>query len=333
MEAAHLSTWPAWIRASVGEPPSGLSPQGPGGDALAGLWWVMFWLAAAVFVVVCALLAVSLVRRRELALDQDALTGERFAGGGNLLILVGGVAIPIAVTVLLMALTVTTGRDVRALGGSQDALVAEVTGYQFWWDVRYPGAGIRTANEVQIPVGRPVELHVTAADVIHSIWIPQLGPKIDMIPGEQNVLRLQADQPGVYRGLCTEYCGIQHALMHFMVVAVPPGEFDAWVAARADPPAAPAEELALRGRGVFEDAQCVLCHTVRGASPETDLGPDLTHFGSRLTLGAGARPNDPEQLAAWILDPHTIKPGNHMPPSPLAPDELEALIAYLQSLR
>ncbi len=320
------------VVADVAERPSSLTPQGPAAESLASLWWVMFWLAMAVFVAVMVLLALSIVRRRDLPLEADRFTGETLAGGSNWLMLGGGVILPTAVTLLLMVLMVTTGADLRALGNPSQPLVVEVTGYKFWWDVRYPDAGVRTGNEIQIPAGRPVEFHVTSADVIHSFWVPQLGGKIDMTPGEVNTLRLQADEPGVYRGLCTEYCGIQHAHMHFIVVATPPDEFDAWLAERVDPPEEPTEALAQEGRELFERAQCVYCHTVDGVSPDVDLGPDLTHFASRRTIGAGMLPNEPDNLAEWILDPQAIKPGNRMPPTPLTDEEVQALIAYLETL-
>ena len=320
------------LLADVAERPSSLTPQGPAAETLAWLWWVMFWLAAAVFVLVAVLLVVSSVRRRDLPLSADRLTGESLAGGGNWLIVGGGVVLPAVVAVVLMVLMVTTGAELRALDNPSQPLVVEVTGHKFWWDVRYPDAGVRTANEIQVPVGRPVEFHVTSADVIHSFWVPQLGGKIDMTPGEENTLRLQADEPGVYRGLCTEYCGIQHAHMHFIVVAVPPDEFDAWLAERAEPPPEPTDALEQQGLEVFEAFQCVYCHTVDGVSPDVDLGPDLTDFGSRLTIGAGMLENEPGNLADWILDPQAIKPGNRMPPTDLTDGELEALIAYLESL-
>lgn len=327
-----LSAWQARAAVSAGEQPSSLSPHGPAAEALAALWWVMFALACAVLVAVVALLVVSLIRRRDLPLERDTLTGERMAGGGNLLVLGGGVVVPVVVVVVLMVLTVTTGAHVRSLDNPSNALVIEVTGYQFWWDVRYPEVGVRTANEIPIPVGEPVEFRLTSADVIHSFWVPQLAGKIDMTPGEENVLRVRADEAGVYRGLCTEYCGIQHAHMQFMVVALPDDEFDRWLAARTDPPEDPTEPLAQQGQEVFESAQCVFCHTVRNLSPETDLGPDLTHFGSRLTIAAGMMDNEAGNLSDWILDPQAIKPGNHMPPANLTGEELEALIAYLESL-
>jgi cytochrome c oxidase subunit II len=320
------------VLAGVAERPSSLTPQGPAAEALAWLWWVMFWLAAAVFVFVAVVLVLSIVRRRDVPLETDRLAGEPLAGGSNWLIIGGGVILPAAVSVLLMVLMITTGAELRALGNPSQPVVVEVTGYKFWWDVRYPEHGVRTGNEITIPVGEPVEFHVTSADVIHSFWVPQLGGKIDMTPGEENTLRLQADEPGVYRGLCTEYCGIQHAHMHFIVVAVPPEEFDAWLADRAEPPEEPEEALAQEGLEVFEAFQCVYCHTVDGVSPEVDLGPDLTDFGSRLTIGAGMLENEPGNLADWILDPQAIKPGNRMPPTDLTDEELEALIAYLESL-
>ena len=318
--------------AAVGEPPSGLQPHGPAAGELVTLWWVLFWLAAVVFVAVTVLLALALRGRRDLPLDTDRLTGEGMAGGGNLLTVVGGVAVPGAVVLLLMVLMITTGASVRALGNPGADVVVEVTGHKWWWDVRYPEEGVRTANEIRIPTGRTVELRLTSADVIHSFWVPALAGKIDMTPGEETHLRLEAAEPGVHRGLCTEYCGLQHALMHFVVEAVPAEDFDAWVAARQEPPPEPADAVAQRGLELFEGLDCVLCHTVDGVSPPTALGPDLTDFGQRLTIGAGVLPNDSEHLAAWVLDPHERKAGVHMPASPLPDDELAALVAYLETL-
>lgn len=327
------------VRASVlgvAEPPSGLSPQGPAADSLVGLWWLMFWLGLAVFVAVAVLFALSLRRRRQQPLEDDQLTGEGAAGGGNWLVLVGGVAVPVAVSVLLMVLMVTTGADVRALdrltGDTSDPLVIEVTGFKWWWDVEYPDAGVRTANEIRIPADRPVEFRLASADIIHSFWIPALAGKIDMNPGQENELRVQADEPGIYRGMCTEYCGLQHAKMHFIVEALEPDEFDEWLAQRQDPPPEPQEAVARDGREVFEDAQCIRCHTVEGVSSETDLGPDLTDFGARYTIGAGIESNDSDVLADWIRDPHNLKPGVHMPPAGLDEEQLDALVTYLESL-
>lgn len=318
------------------EPPSGLSPEGPAADSLVGLWWLMFGLGMAVFAAVIVIAFMSLRRQRDMPVEDDALTGEGAAGGSNWLVLVGGVAVPVVVTVLLMVLMITTGADVRALdrltGDTSEPLVIEVTGLKWWWDVAYPEAGVRTANEIRIPVGRPVEFRLASADIIHSFWIPQLAGKIDMNPGEVNELRVQADEPGIYRGLCTEYCGVQHAKMHFIVEALPAGEFDEWLADRTEPPDEPTEAVAQDGLEVFENADCIRCHTVEGVSEHTQLGPDLTDFGSRYTLGAGIEPNESDVLAQWLADPHDLKQGVHMPPSPLDDEELEALVEYLESL-
>lgn len=318
------------------EPPSGLSPEGPAAESLVSLWWLMFGLGIAVFVAVIVVLVLSLRRRRESALHEDALTGEGAPGGINWLVLVGGVALPVVVIVGLMGLMITTGAEVRSLdgliGGSEEPLVVEVTGVKWWWDVTYPEAGVRTANEIRVPAGRPIEFRLDSDDVIHSFWVPALAGKIDMNPGSVNELRVQADEPGVYRGMCTEYCGLQHAKMHFLVKVMPADEFDAWLEARQEPPPAPTEAVAQDGREVFESAQCIRCHTVDGVSPHTERGPDLTDFASRDTLGAGVEPNEPEVLAEWLRDPHNLKEGVAMPASSLADDELDALIAYLETL-
>jgi cytochrome c oxidase subunit II len=313
--------------------PNALAPRGPAAAEIADLWWFMFGLGMVIFVVVLVLLFVASRRQRDgLAVEADGWTGERLAGDSNWLMLGGGVIVPVAVILVLTVLTVTTAASVRALTNPDDPLVIEVTGWKFWWDVVYADDDVRTANEILIPTGELVEFRVTSGDVIHSFWIPQLAGKIDMNPGNVNYLRVIADEPGRYRGLCTEYCGVQHARMHFDVIAVPPAEFDAWLAARADPPTEPTDGLAQQGLAVFEGAECIRCHTVAGVSPDNDLGPDLTDFGDRLTIGAGMMDNNVGNLGGWLLDPQNRKPGNRMPPANLTGEELQALIAYLASL-
>jgi cytochrome c oxidase subunit II len=313
-------------------PPSIVDPRGPAAQAIADLWWLVAVLGLAVFAVVVVLVLISATRRRDGSLADDTLAGERWAGGGNALIVVGGVAVPTVVILVLQVLSMTTAADVR-VGDRNPAepLRIEVTGHKFWWDVAYPDLDIRTANELHVPVGRPVEVAVTSADVIHSFWVPQVAGKIDMNPGHTNHLELQADEPGVYRGLCTEYCGIQHARMQLVLVALEPADFDTWTADRAGPPAEP-EGAARLGREVFEAQQCIHCHAVEGVSGMAQLGPDLTHLGSRLTLGAGILPNDRDTLRDWVVDPQRFKPGSRMPPTNVDGDELEALLDYLLGL-
>lgn len=318
---------------AVASIPNVLDPRGPAAADIAVLWWVMFALGTAVFVAVTVLLIVSVVRRRTAPVAEDALAGEGFAGGSNVLMAVGGITLPAVVVVGLMAATVVTADRVATVGNPEEALVIDVTGHKFWWDVRYPDHDIRIANEVHIPVGQPVEIRVTSKDVIHSFWIPQLGGKIDMNPGHENTLRLVAHEPGAYRGLCTEYCGVQHARMHFIAVAHEPESFEEWLADHAEPPDQPDEEGAVAGREVFVGAGCAECHTVDGVSPLIDDYPDLTHFAERRTIAAGALDNNRGNLGGWILDPQGLKPGNRMPPANLTGEELQDLLDYLETLR
>lgn len=318
---------------AVGSPPNLLDPQGPAGADIAVLWWVLLGLGMAVFVAVCLLLFLASVRQRTLAVGEDALTGEGFAGGSNLLVAIGGIAFPAVVVVGLMVATVVAAERVATVGGPSEPLVIDVVGHQFWWDVTYPDHGIRTANEVHLPVGQPVQFRMSSADVIHSFWIPQLGGKVDMSPGHRNTLRLLAEQPGVYRGICTEYCGLQHARMHFVVVAHEPEAFAQWLEERGETPEEPEEEGAVAGREVFIGAGCAECHTIDGVSPYNHDYPDLTHFAERRSIAAGALPNNRGALGGWILDPQGLKPGNRMPPANLTGPELQDLLDYLETLR
>lgn len=321
------------------QPPNILDPQGPTSEPVVVLWWVMLVIATVVFVAMLVLLAVSLVRRRHGEVDDDRIAGEGLAGGGNLITVLGGVVVPGVIVVGLMAATVTTTADIATVrggggggGGGDDALTIEVTGHQFWFDVAYPDADVRLANEAHIPAGRPVEFKLSSADVIHTFWAPQLAGKADMIPGEETSMRVQADEPGEYRGFCTEYCGIQHARMQFVVVVHEPADFQEWLEERQVQPQPPEEESALAGREVFFDAGCAECHTIEGVNPGHTDFPDLTHLADRRTIGAGTLENNRGNLAGWILDPQQHKPGNRMPPSNLGSEELNNLLDYLETL-
>jgi cytochrome c oxidase subunit 2 len=214
-----------------------------------------------------------------------------------------------------------------------------VTGEMWWWRVAYLDArgeeAFADANEVHIPAGVPVTFELDSADVIHSFWIPRLGGKEDMIPGRRNTLRLQADAPGVYGGQCAEYCGGPHALMGLVVVAHDAADFAAWrVRNTQDAPAVAATPPVARGARVFETAGCAACHAVRGTEANGLAGPDLTHVGSRRTLGAGILPNTPDAMARWIADAQAIKPGNRMPSyRTLDVADVRAVAAYLGALR
>jgi cytochrome c oxidase subunit 2 len=216
-------------------------------------------------------------------------------------------------------------------------LSIQVVGHQWWWELHYPDAvpsqAITTANEIHIPVGRPVELELASRDVIHSFWAPSLHGKRDLIPGHGSRLVVQADRPGVLHGQCAEFCGLQHANMGFLVVAEPADEFEAWRAAQRRPPPAPADAVQARGPRVFLSAPCAMCHAVQGTPAGGQNGPDLSHVASRRRLAAGTVANTSESMSRWIADPHQLKPGTRMPPTALEPADLEALTAYLESLK
>ncbi|OZM77201.1 cytochrome c oxidase subunit II [Pseudonocardia sp. MH-G8] len=303
---------------------STLTPAGPAAERVAGLWWLLFWIAVAVSAVVVAMVGWAVLRRR------GPRTRVRPAGGRSF-VLVLGVAVPAVVLTFVYAVGLS---DMRALAEPPrpPEFTVEVVGHMWWWEVRYPDAGFTTANEIHIPVGEPVALRLTTDDVIHSFWVPELMPKMDLLPERVNETWFLADEPGTYRGQCAEYCGLQHSHMAFQVVAEPRERFDAWLAKQSRPAQEPATELAARGRTVLETTACATCHTVAGTGADGDVGPDLTHVGSRERLAAGAIPNDVGHLAGWVSNSQTVKPGNLMPPQPLSPEDLRAVVAYLQGL-
>jgi cytochrome c oxidase subunit 2 len=242
-------------------------------------------------------------------------------------------------TVLLFVLVVASVWTDRALArlSLADAVQLQVTGHQWWWEAQYGGDPasdqFTTANELHVPVGRPVVVTLRSDDVIHSLWVPNLAGKQDLIPGRTAVMKFRADHAGVYRGQCAEFCGLQHAFMAFQVIAEPPARYQAWLAAQRAEASEPVEAQLRRGREVFLGAECVMCHAVRGTTAGGRKGPDLTHVGSRLTLAAGTLANDAEAMKRWIRDPQQIKPGTNMPASSLAEADLTALVAWLGSLK
>jgi cytochrome c oxidase subunit II len=248
------------------------------------------------------------------------------------MVLLGGVVVPLLVLGVLWAITLA-GMSALSQPDRAAALRVEVIGHQWWWEVRYPQEGVVTANDIHIPAGRPVQVELTTDDVIHSFWVPQLTGKTDLVSGRINKMRIQADRPGVYRGQCAEYCGLQHANMIFYVVADRPAQFQDWLNVERQDATTPTDPLAQQGERVFLSSACAGCHTVRGTEASGQVGPDLTHFGSRVSIGAGTLTKSPENLLAWISDSQVFKPGNLMPPIPLSPDELETIVAYLEGLR
>jgi cytochrome c oxidase subunit 2 len=309
------------------EAPSTLDPGGPGAETIAFIGWLMFIIAAAVFVVVLGLLLYALFRSR-----REGEEGRFKPGQLNRFVIIGGLIVPL---VILLAVYGFALYSMAALAAPADEeeLVIEVVGHQWWWEVNYPQQAFTTANEIHIPVGQRVGLRVETGDVIHSFWVPELQGKIDMIPGQTNIFWLEAEEPGRYLGLCAEFCGTQHAKMAFVVVAEPQEQFESWLAGQQQPAPEPADPLLSQGRDIFFQLNCDECHAIDGTEAGGRLGPDLTHLASRQTLAAGIIPNTQEHLAGWITNPQNIKPGNLMPASRLEGEELQALLAYLESLR
>jgi cytochrome c oxidase subunit 2 len=299
-----------------------LRPAGPAAARIADLWWLMLGLATVIFIGVIGLLLMALFRRRRADERTPPARGQRF-------ILGGGIILPAAVIAVLFSLTLWT---MSTLAARETALTIRVTGWQWWWEIYYPDGSFYTANEIHIPAGQPVRLELTSGDVVHNFWVPELHGKFDLIPNRPQAIWIQADAPGDYRGMCAEYCGEQHAKMRFVVIAHPPDEFAAWTAQQQQPAAQPTDELLLRGQQVFLSSACVYCHAINGTNANSRFGPDLTHLASRRTLAAGALENNPGNLAGWILNPQTLKPGNKMPPVVIPSEDLQALLAYLESL-
>jgi cytochrome c oxidase subunit II len=306
-------------------PQSTLHAAGPVAETLLDVSIVLFTGGALIFIGVMALLALA-VRRRSGRVN------------ARWWVLGGGLVFPSVVLAALFAYS-EWHRPPWRVAPPKEALIVGVTAHMWWWEVRYrdpaTGAEIVGANEIRIPVGRPVYFGLSSADVIHSFWVPALGGKMDMLPGRVQHLQLQADRPGTWRGQCAEYCGEQHARMALHVVAEAPAAFDAWLAAQARPAAsAPTPELE-RGREAFVAHRCNACHTVRGVSEESRLGPDLTHVGSRLSLGAGTVANDAAGLAQWVAHTQQLKPGARMPSSRERIDEasMQSIAAWLEGLK
>ncbi len=291
---------------------------------VANVWWAMFGFSTLVLVVVSAIWIYAMWRTPRQVSDEEAIRiNRRWVIGG-------GVVLPTVSIVLLLLFGIPTGRSMLPLPvEGEQPLRVEVTGHQWWWEVRYPDeGGVVTANQLIIPAGRLIDVHVTSADVIHSFWVPRLGGKIDMVPGRTHVMRYQATRPGVFRGQCSEFCGTQHANMVLHVEALEEDDFERWLAARREfSPTAPTGEA-----GAVFEARCATCHSVAGVSDGT-RAPDLTDLASRPYLGAGVIANDHEGLRRWLHDHKSLKSGNAMPLHDDIPGEtLDGIADWLETL-
>jgi len=316
-----------------------LDPRGPRAEAVAKLHWSLVTVASVVYVIVISALVYALWRasRRTAPTDADHLHRESPEQADRMK---RGVVVAVSLTVVIMLsfviVSVSTGSALARVDGGKPLRI-DIVGHQWWWEVKYPDPdphnNASTANEIHVPVGRPVLLKMTSRDVIHSFWAPNIVGKKDLIPGHETVTWFRADSAGVYRGQCAEFCGHQHAKMALYLVAEPRLQFESWLQKQRGPAQRPTDSLRLTGERIFLSGPCAICHTVSGTGAGGTVGPDLTHLASRRTIAAGTLSNTTGNLAGWILDPQTIKPGAKMPPTRLEPHELRALLAYLENLK
>jgi cytochrome c oxidase subunit II len=311
-----------------------LESSGPLAGRVEALWWAAFITATVVYLATVGALWWATARARRRARRGETLG--RDAERGMTRGVTYGVVATVVILLLFLATDLSVGRTLSPIPRRQPITI-ELNGKQWWWEVTYadtsPQGRFTTANEIHVPVGEPVLFVLEAQDVIHSFWAPNLAGKKDLIPGYTQSMWFQADTAGDYRAQCAEFCGVQHAKMALHVIAEPPEQYRRWVASQRGPAPTPTDSVTNRGREVFLTGQCAMCHAITGTSAASRAGPDLTHLASRRTIAAGTLPNTRGALAGWIVDPQRIKPGANMPPNQLAPQDLEALLTYLQSLK
>lgn len=311
---------------------SALQPAGPVAQMQLDLFMLTVYIAIGIFALVVGLLLFAIIRFRR----RPGQPEPRQVEGNNTLEIVWTI-VPV-ILVAIIAVPTVRGLFFMDTPPEGESITINVTAHQWWWEFEYPEYGIVTANEMVIPTGKVINLNLTSSDVVHSFWVPNLAGKMDTNPGRWNNMWLQADVPGVYYGQCAEFCGVAHANMRFRVIAETPEAFDEWLARWEEvmvEPVAHAEmsELAARGAQAFMDRACFACHAIAGTDAKGVVGPNLTLFGTRTSLGAGMMDNTPENLAAWIRDPQAVKPGNQMPRLNVPEDDIQAIVAYLHSLR
>ena len=323
---------------SCGGIQNSINPAGPQAQNLSRLWWLMFIVCSVVFVLVMIALLLALRQRTEEAAQRVPLLEppeESERRRRNVVVAAG--AITVVILFVFLIASYSSGRSLRLNDPAKVGLSVQLIGHQWWWEVRYNDVEasnvFTTANEIHIPVGVPVMFTLQGGDVIHSFWVPNLAGKKDLIPGKINTTWLQADKPGVYRGQCAEYCGLQHAKMALWVVAEPREQFNAWRQNQTQEAVPPASDAQKRGQQIFFSTTCVMCHAINGTRAGSNIGPNLTHVGSRQMLGAATLANTRDHLAQWIRDSQTFKPGNRMPQNNLSEADLQALVEYLQSLK
>lgn len=319
----------AALLASCTDPQSTINPRSDYGDTVQSVYTLVFWLAAIVFAgVLLATIIFSFAFR-----ERPGRVAKQIHGNTRLEVV--WTLIPVVIVVIIAVPTFDAIAKTSGAEAPADALQVTVTGHQWWFEFEYPELGITTANEIHVPVDRPVEFTLLSDDVIHSFWVPQLAGKVDLVPGHANTLWFTPNEarPEPYLGQCAEYCGTAHANMRFRVYVDTVADFDAWAQNEAAERRAPTEDLAVRGEEVFLSQACIGCHAVGGTTANGLIGPNLTHVGNRSTIASGIIANTPENMAEWIRDSASVKTGSLMPSFPaLSEEDLQAIVAYLQSL-
>ncbi len=303
-----------------------LDPQSPQAAAMYNLGLVTTIICGVIFVIVAGLIVFAILRCRWRTGDRDP---EQRAGHTQLEI--AWTIVPLIIVVVLFGLTVRTMGVTDPPPAPEPDLI--VTGHQWWWEARYPRTGVIAANEIHIPVGQPLSVQLESTDVLHEFWVPRLTRKMTTVPGRPNHIWLQADEPGTFLGVCSEFCGTQHAWMRFLVIAEPREQFDAWQRAQLAPAPEPTTPAARRGRELFVGNTCINCHAIQGTSATARVAPDLTHLASRRELAGGVLQNNAPSLRRWLQNPQVVKPGVKMPNYRFTDAQLDDLVAYFETLR
>ena len=309
---------------------STIAPVSDFGRSIQNIYVQIFWWTVGIFIVVESILLYAILKYRVKTGSPSHETPEQVHGHTGV-----EIAWTILPAVILVLIAIPTIRTIFAIAAEPpaNALQIKVSGQQWFWHFEYPDLGIRTANELHVPLGRPVSIALHSNDVIHSFWVPRIGGKRDLVPGRTNRISFTADKAGYYPGQCAEFCGDSHALMRMDLIVDRPEEFERWVEAQKEPAVAPTEPLASEGATAFLSTGCIACHRIAGTPAQSPVGPDLTHVGSRMHLASGILKNTPENMARWIRDPQSVKPGAKMVKLPVTDEQVKAIVAYLQGLK
>src|ERR1041384_3427636 len=319
---------------------SALNPAASESAHIVHLWWIFFWVTLVIFALVAIFLFIAVLRNIRRAPDgpEAAILPEPPQATENRAAKLVSALVVITV-LILFALLIGDFFIGNAIYATPDpnALAIKITGHQWWWEVQYqdpqPSEIMTTANEIHVPVGKPVKLELQSTDVIHSFWVPNIHGKKDLVPGHPTTTWFTARRPGEFRGQCAEYCGEQHAHMRIVLVVESPDAFSSWLAAQKKSAPEPTSDSQRHGRDVFLASQCVMCHTIKGTKARATVAHDLTHIAARKMIAAGELPNTRGYLAGWILNASALKPGVRMPPNQLSSDDLNSLLDYLESLK